>query len=238
MFLAALKADDDASIALLQSGMEHNPRAWQLPYDIGMVYLTNRRDLPDSPVLAAKWMHASEATGTAPAMARATAQGLMRQQGLTELERSLWEGILQSSADEFEKAIAHRKLEELAVRETVDALNEATKRYAGAHGRPPASLEELAAAGIMRQFPRQPDALGGRYFLDANGRVQNTALLDITVEQTLNRLRARIQDFQQREGRWPHDLEELVVHKYIRRIPVHPYPDRGWQYDNATGAIS
>jgi len=237
MFLAALKADDDASIELLKSGIAHNPEAWQLPYEISMVYLTNRRDWPESPELAALWLKAADATGTAPAMVRATAQGLMQQHRMADLERSLWENILLSSNDPFERAIAERKLQELVIREQVALLNEVSERFITSQGRPPRDLAELASAGFLQDIPGTADPLGGQFFVDTDGTVRNTTLLDLSVEQRANRLEGRIRHFERAEGRWPRDLDELVLHGYIGTIPSHPYPDRTWRYDPSTGTV-
>ena len=38
-----LKADDDAGIDLLERGVVANPRNFQLPYELAMIFLLNRR---------------------------------------------------------------------------------------------------------------------------------------------------------------------------------------------------
>lgn len=237
MFLAALKADDDASIELLKSGIEHNPFAWELPYEIGMIYLTNRRDWPGAPEVAAQWLQAADATGTAPGRVRSTVEGLLAQHRLADLERSMWENILLSSADEFERAIAERKLMELQIREITELLNDAVAAYADATGDSPTAFEDLVAAGILPALPAPRDEFGGRYFINEDGVVQNTTLMDLAVEQRLNQITGGIRRFQRNEERWPHTLEELVLHGQLYRIPDHPYPDRTWDYDPATGVV-
>ena len=237
MFLAALKADDDASIELLKRGIEHNPKAWELPHEIAMVYMTNRRDMPESAELAALWLQASDATGTAPARVRATAQGLMQQHRMADLERAMWEGILLSATDEFERAIAERKLQELVIRENVELLNQASQHHAEITGATPTGFDDLVAAGILREAPGMTDPLGGEYFFDADGAVQNTTLLNLAVDQIISRMQGRIRHFEREEGRPPQSLDELVLHGYLRRIPEHPFPERSWQYNPATGAV-
>ena len=237
MFLAALKADDDASIELLKRGIPHNPTAWELPHEIGLIYLTNRRDWPGAPELAAQWLRASDATGQAPERVRATLEGLLAQHRLTDLERSMWENILLSSKDQFERAIAERKLNELLIRENVELLNQAADRFETVEGRRPASFADMVSAGILPGEPDSRDVFGGHYFVDDEGTVRNTTLLDLLVEQRQNRLMGAVRRFHRDEGRWPHDLDELVLHGQLNQLPPHPYPERAWRYDPDTGTI-
>ncbi|MBW1981201.1 MAG: hypothetical protein JRJ12_08255 [Deltaproteobacteria bacterium] len=56
---------------------------------------------------------------------------------------------------------------------TVLFLEEAMERYEKRFGRKPARLEELIAARILRAIP--PDPYGGKFYLDAKGRVRTTS---------------------------------------------------------------
>lgn len=237
MFLAALRADDDASIELLQRGIPHNPQAWQLPYEIGMVYLTNRRDEPGAATMAAHWLQAATATGTAPNKVWATAEGLMQQHRMADLERAMWIEVLETAEDDFERSIAVRKLEELAIRETVTALNEAVGVFEERMGRAPGSLAELHTAGILPALPETTDPLGGTFRIEADGTVTNTTLLDVRADRLRSQLAARVRDFEREKGRRPVSLDELVTHEFLRRVPEHPYPGQAWQYDPATGLV-
>lgn len=235
IFLASLKADDDASLRLLERGFCHNPEAWELPYEAAMVYLLNRRDQPGSAELAARYLALSVATERAPHSVLEIVQGLQRKHNLVEIERQLWTDMLKTSKDEFRRDLAERKLKELTIRQNVAALTEVVEHVKRASGRPPKDLDELVTTGVIDRIPEDP--LGGRYFIDAAGEVVNTTLLDASVERRLNVLRDQIKYFQAQQGRNPATLDEMVTLKFVPALPVHPYRDRTWQYDSTTGEV-
>jgi hypothetical protein len=235
IFLAALKADDDASIKLMKSGIPPNPQRWELPYEIAMVYLLNRGDEPGSPECAAEYLSMAVATGEAPEMVLNVARGLQMKHSLFEIEEAMWNEILETSEDKLMRDMAQRKILELRVREACAMLDEAAGVYAQQFGKPPTNLADLSDAGLMTGTP--PSPLGGTYFVDKEGKFQNTTILDGKVEQRLSRLQLATDRFREKEGRWPKALEELVDAELIRAVPNHPYDDGSWQYDAATGEV-
>jgi hypothetical protein len=236
VFLAALKADNDASIKLLKSGIPKNPKHWELPYEIAMVYLLNRRDEPDSPERAAEYVAMAVATGEAPEMVLNVARGLQMKHNLFDIEEAMWKDLLTNSKDDIMRDMAERKLQELDIRKICVMLNKAVEVYTQQFGKRPAKLDGLAAAGLMTGQP--PDTLGGSYFIDADGVVQNTTLLDGLVEQRLNRIQLAIGQFEKEYGRWPKTLGELVTVELLRKIPTHPYREGSWRYEPGTGEVS
>lgn len=236
VFLAGLKADDMASAELMKRGFLENPDAWELPYEIAMVYLLNRRDEPGSAEMAARYLAMAVATERAPESVLAIAQGLQRKHNLVDIERQLWQDMLQSSRDQFRRDMAERKLQELDIRENVAALDRVVAHFEAARKRKPASLEELVQPGGLDRIPADP--LGGRYFLDEDGKVQNTTLLDSAVERRMEVIRDQIAKFQRQCGRLPVSLQEMVDMKVVKAIPGHPYKDRDWSYNPQTGEVS
>lgn len=236
IFLAGLKADDTASIVLMKRGFVQNPQAWELPYEISMVYLLNRRDQPGSAEAAARYLTMAVATEKAPDSVLEIAQGLQRKHNLVEVERQLWEDMLRTSRDELRRDMAKRKLHELDIRQNVAALEQILQDFEKTQGRKAAALEEIVAAGYLPQLP--PDPLGGRYFLDPDGKAQNTTLLDGLVERRLDILRGHVERFRRQCERLPASLDEMVNLKVISSIPPHPYRDRTWSYNPRTGDVS
>ncbi len=235
IFLASLKADDDASLRLLERGFCHNPEAWELPYEAAMVYLLNRREQPGSAELAARYLALSVGTERAPHSVLEIVQGLQRKHNLVDIERQLWTNMLKTSKDEFRRDLAERKLKELTIRQNVTALAEVVEYVKRTSGQTPTDLAELVKAGMIDRIPEDP--LGGRYFIDAEGEVVNTTLLDASVERRINVLRDQIKYFRTQQGRNPASLEEMVKLKFVPALPSHPYKDRTWQYDPATGEV-
>jgi hypothetical protein len=232
IFLAALNADDDASIALLKRGFLSNPDRWDLPYETAMVYLLNRRDESNSAEMAVRYLMLALSTEKAPDTVLDIVEGLQRKHNLTDIERAMWEEMLQSD-DAIKKELARSKLLELDLRETAERLTEAAATYEKRFGRRPHDVDELRASGLAA-IPEDP--AGGAFLIDSKGRVWSTTILDRAVEHRANRLRALVGRFREEQGRWPASLEELRSVSG-RPIPVHPYEGRAWQYDPQTGEV-
>lgn len=229
IFLAMLKRDDDAGIRLLESGIPHNPRSWELPFEIARTYVLNRHD----EVMGARWMAVAAATGDPPQFVIDWAKNLQQRHGLAEIERAMWQEILQSSSDQNMKETAARRLIEIDVRVICEGLNAAVAKYREAHGKTPATVEELVSAGVIDTVP--PDPLGGRFFINSRGVVQNTSLLDSQVAERRVLLESSIKQFQERNNRLPASLDELRQKHFL--VPTHPYLDRDWRYNPATGQV-
>lgn len=234
IFLAALRADPDASLRLAEAGMRMNPRAWQLPYEAAMNYLLNKRDHPDSRYYAAQYLSMSVATGRAISGVASLAAKLQTEFDLIELEQDVWREMLESE-DAFLRELAKRKLAEIELRELSRILNRQRRQFEEEVGAPLPSLEALVAAGLINYVPEDP--LGGEFFIGADGRIHNTTLLDDKVIRVRNPIINQIDAYRQHHDQWPPDLDTLVNLGYIAEIPEHPYPGRRWQYDPATGKI-
>ena len=234
VFLAMLKADDDACIRLLRKGMARNPDAWELPYEAAMTYLLNRPDRPDSPAQAAWYLALATQTGTAPPFVLEFAESLQRKHNLLDVERQMWEAMLKSD-DQLLRDVAERKLILVELRAACENLDQAVARYAADHGAPPTKLADLVSAGLVKSEPRDP--LGGRFFIDAGGRVRNTSVLDEQTERAQKILQGAIGSFKEKNGRWPASLGELSGSGVIAEMPPHPYPGQQWRYDPKTGKV-
>ncbi len=234
IFLSSLKADDNASIELLQRGMVNNPFAYELPYEIAMTYLINRREQPDSSVQAAKYLGMAVETGHAPPFVLEVAQVLQGKHNLFDVERSMWQHT-RNSGDAFMRELAERKLTELDLRITCTQLDKTIQAYRLRYGQPPKTIEDLVASGDLANSPADP--LGGRFFIDATGHARNTTVLDEHTKRLRNYLREAIEGFQERFHHAPASLDEIVTEHIMDHIPQHPYADRSWRYDPATGAV-
>jgi len=230
MFLAALKADDDAGIDLIDRGIVANPHAWELPYEGAMIYLLNRRDDPGSKAVATRYISMAAAHEDAPALMRDLAEKLQGQFALADVERDMWTDLLGSS-DKLLREVAERKLQELSIRETCATLNARRAEYATATGSAPASLAELGLTA-------EDDGLGGHFFIDREGSVRNTTLLDEEVEAIENRLRKSIDAYHDATGMYPMELVALVQDGYLDVLPEHPYPGGHWEYDVRDGTVT
>lgn len=234
IFLAALRADPEASLRLARAGIRRDPYSWQLPYEAAMVYLMNKREDPNSRYLATLYLSMSTATGRAPGgIANLTAK-LQDEFDLTEIEQGMWRDMLASN-DEFLRELAERKLIEIDLRRICRLMNEALDDYKVRQGSPATALEDLIESGQMRYIPQDP--LGGTFFLGSDGVAYSTTLLDDVVIRIRNPIINALDAYSIDHHGWPASLEDLVKGGYLKEIPAHPYPDRQWIYDPGTGHV-
>jgi hypothetical protein len=235
IFLAALKADDDAGIDLLKRGMANNPEAWELPYEIAMTYLLNRRDEPDSQVNAARYLGMAVETGNAPSFVIDVAGTMQVAHNLKDIERSMWEKT-RTSGDKFLRDLAERKLMELDLREACDALNKAIAMYSERYGKAPARIEDLVSGGIIERIPK--DSLGGSFFIDSEGVAKNTTVQSEQVQRLQNVLNTAIDSYKKMKNAYPPSLDDLVKVHIMDAVPHHPIAGSSWNYNPATGEIN
>lgn len=224
MFLAALKADDDAGLDLLDRGIVRNPHAWELPYEAGMIYLLNRRDQPGSKRMAAHYLGMAAVNGDAPPLIRELAAKLQGEYDLNEVEREMWTGLLDSD-DKLLRELAETKLKELQTREFCAELNRRMEAYREQTGAMPPDLAALGMKG-------SGDPLGGEYFIGEDGMVYSTTLLDRAVEDALKRIDAALQAFREKNGINPALLDMAPD------VPPHPYPGGRWEYERMEGKVT
>ena len=228
VFLAMLKRDNDASIKLLESGIEKNPKSWELPFEIGRTYILNRHD----GVMGAKWMAVAASTGEPPEFVINWAKNLQQKHNLGDIERDMWAQIIQNTNDENMRETAQRRIIEVDLREICLALDKVVKKYTEDKGSAPKSIDDLAAAGLIQGKPSDP--LGGTFFINSKGVVQNTSLLDSQVEERKVFLQGSINKYKEKHGSPPPNLDVLRG-EYI--VPTHPYLDRDWKYNPSTGEV-
>lgn len=234
MFLATLKAEDEAALDLLHRGMIINPDAWELPYEAAMVHLLNRREEADSKYNAALYLKLAVETGKAPGYVADVASSLQGQYNLIGLERDMWEKV-KDSDDPFLSGLARTKLEELGIRSNVEVLNDLIERYRVEHGSMPTRIEQLVEAGYIPAV--SPDPRGGRYFLGPDGQALNETLLSNAAREQRGHIENAIRRYRETHGKNPASLDELVGPDMFAQAPAHPWPGRQWRYDPATGAL-
>lgn len=235
MFLAALRAEDDAALDLLARGAVQRPDAWQLPYEMGMVYLLNRRDTPGAAKMAGHYFAMSAARGGAPDFVREVAERIGAEHDLAGIERTMWANMLDSE-DGLLRDVAAQKLVLLDLREFTRTATRLAAGYARHTGRPPDGLQALVDAGALRGVPQDP--LGGAFFIDDAGVVHSTTLLDAELQRRRAFLRERLERYLERNGDWPATLDALAEEGALQSVPGHPYPGRNWDYDPETGALN
>lgn len=101
----------DQASALLLRGIEANPEAWRLSFELGFLHYWRARvgDATER-ALAVKWLtHASRLTGAPPSVSRLAAFAA-GQSGERELAIALWEEALAAAENEAVREVARRYL--------------------------------------------------------------------------------------------------------------------------------
>jgi len=235
VFLSMLKADDAASLELLHKGMKQNPFAWELPYEAAMNWLINRPDHPQAEIQAAQYLAMAVATGNAPPFVAETAAALQARHDLTDAERAMWESA-KNTGNTLMREMAAKKLLELDIRDVCTELSRIVADYAAKNGAPPKSLEPLITPDMRKRIPVDP--AGGTYFINEEGRVQNTTILNEKMKRAINMMKGAVAAYKSKNGKLPGSLEELVEKKFLEKLPDHPYPWRRWHYRIDNGAVS
>jgi hypothetical protein len=146
----------------------------------------------------------------------------------------MWQRMAEGG-DKLLRELGERKLVEMDIRKVVENLNQAVLVFNQRQGRFPTSLDEMVQVGLLK--PLGPDPLGGTFFMGEDSVIRNTTLLDEEKKNRLKVIRNQVHAFQNKNGRWPRSLEELVERGQTKAILAHPYPGESWRYDAATGTV-
>jgi hypothetical protein len=153
----------DLAVALLEKGLQFDPKRWEYAQDIGFVHYWWRKDYS----AAADWfLRAAEIPG-APDWLRPVAAVTLAEGGSTTSSRRLWQEVLANAEVNWLRASARRRLLQL---DAVDQIQELLRRvaaYAARFGMLPRSWSDMIRAGYLKGIPVDPE--GYEYFLDTVG---------------------------------------------------------------------
>jgi tetratricopeptide (TPR) repeat protein len=158
----------------LSEGLAHYPSAWRnlwhLPFYIGYDYYY---ELCDPAKAAPFFQQASKLPGSpeylAKLAARMTVEGGDPDAALEFLQRF----YQQTQEARLREALAD-KIKQIVVERDIRFLEEGVRRYRAHYGKRPKALRDLVRGQIIGRIPEEP--FGGRYELDADGSVIDTAL--------------------------------------------------------------
>jgi hypothetical protein len=142
----------DLAIALLQKGLQVQPRKWQFAQDIGFVHYFWLHDYP----MAAAWFRrASDIPGAANWLAPMAAV-LLAQGGNRESSRRLWQEMLTTADAEWIRNQAQYRLTQLDAMDQIAELERVVALFRERTGSQPRSWIDLARAGYLRGIPIDP----------------------------------------------------------------------------------
>ena len=102
-------------------------------------------------------------------------------------------------------------------------------------GHAPASLDEFVRLGWIAEVPAEN--VYGKFFFDANGKVQNIVVLEDTRDRMILGMNTQLKIMSDKRGRKPASLDEFA--QWLGNpLPANPVPGQTWNYDPATGTVS
>lgn len=99
----------EEGIDILKKGMGRNPTAWELPFEIGLLYYIDKRDYD----IAARYFDLASRLPDCPPRASRFAAFIYSKAGHEETSVRMWEEILETSREPLMRDLAERYLEKL-----------------------------------------------------------------------------------------------------------------------------
>ena len=159
LILTVEARDLEGGLRILETGFRNNPRQWVLLYLAGWECST-----AGQPARAAEYFGRAAAIPGAPAQLRRLQAGMVAKSGDLEEALHTWRALLDDPAsDPTTRGIADRQVRDLTVKRDVQSLEQAVARFRERAGRPPRTLEELVARGVVSRLPLDPDGLPYAY---------------------------------------------------------------------------
>jgi hypothetical protein len=236
MLLAGIGADEDA-LDILNQGLRINPRSYAISFELLQVFILNRREREETPRLIGHYLQI--AADLAPTEEYSQyylelAENIERKHDLTSYTIRRLQDIIENSDSDLSRKFAEERLLILIIRKNVGEIDRVLTVYSEQSGNKASSLDEVFEAGALVALTGNPEH--GRYFIDPEGAVQNTVLLDAQKAKVLRAFNANIRRFNNEQGRFPDSLEEWSKQNDTQ-IPKHPYSGEAWLYDRETGNV-
>jgi NADH:ubiquinone oxidoreductase subunit len=156
-------------LKLLDKAKKMNPDKWQFPYMKGFilyVFLRRGDEAVKEFVEASKLPKAWEG-------ALRYAAWISRKQGQRETSKRMWQELYDKSTNKNERAVAKFYLDKIYIDEEVDRYQSLADKYHKNTGKWPESLDDLKAAGLVRDIKK--DLFGGEFYWNAEqNQVRNT----------------------------------------------------------------
>jgi tetratricopeptide (TPR) repeat protein len=143
----------DLAIALLEKGLEAQPRRWEYAQDIGFVHYRSGDYLT-----AADWFGRAADTPDSPNWLRPLEAVTRTKGGSREASRQLWNQIIAQAGPEEDwlRDQAALRLRQLDALDQIDAIQRVVRAYEEQRGHVPRSWDVLIRAGGLPSIPVDP----------------------------------------------------------------------------------
>lgn len=156
----------EAAIALVEKGIQANPDAWKLYYELGFIYYMELKDYLKA---ADAFERGSKVPGAHPFM-KILAANMAQHAGDLQMARAVWTTTYETSQDKYIRGNAIAHLRALQVEEDITHIQDAVTAYGNRTGALPPNIIALIKAGLLPGVPIDPD--GHPYKLTAEGRAE------------------------------------------------------------------
>jgi hypothetical protein len=164
----------DAGLALLDKGIQNNPKEWIIAADAGFYCMMNLKDYQR----AGKYFKTAADVPEAPAQAKRLLAGMHFKQGDRVHAYQLWKEIYETATKPAIKQTAYQHMHDLKVLVDLENLRKAITDYNQANGNYPLNLQQLVAARYIPEAPFDPD--GNSYVYDPRtGEVKYSQELNV-----------------------------------------------------------
>ena len=143
----------EKAVQLVQYGIEKNPTAWKLYYDLGFIYYMELKEYEKA---AEAFQKGSTIEGAHPFMKVLAAQ-MAQHAGDAQMARAIWTTTYETSQDKQIRANAIAHLRALKVEEDVTRIQDAVTAYGRSTGNLPAGMHTLIVVGLLFGIPIDPD---------------------------------------------------------------------------------
>jgi len=151
--------DPEAAVRLLERGARALPRSWLVRQTLGFFVYFHLGE----PKRAAEVMLEGARLPGAPSWFETMAADFQGRAGDRETARKMWRHMLEQAEDVRLRRNAQSHLDYLDAEELIERVHELVAGYRGRFGRPPASLREMVAAGVMPFVPVDPSGTAFDY---------------------------------------------------------------------------
>lgn len=144
--------DPEAAVRLVERGIQQNPTAWRLYYQLGFIEYLERKDYSAA---AKAFETGSRVPGAHPWM-HIMAAMMEHNAGEVETERYLWRNIYESTEDPSIRENAAKHLLSLQADEQMQRLRSLVSQYRQKMGRNPAGFQDMVSSGLIPGIPLDP----------------------------------------------------------------------------------
>jgi hypothetical protein len=156
------------AVRILGRGKAQFPRDWRFPFYKGFTYYFSLGD----PEAAGVEMAEASRLPESPTFLPGLASRMLSEARDPEAALALLDLIVQQENNAARRSVLERRIREVAVERDLQILERAVETYREKTGALPRELPDLVREGILRRIPTEPN--GGRYLLDAGGKVRST----------------------------------------------------------------